>query len=162
MRSEKEIQRAIDLYADTIKKLCMVHLKNEADTEDVFQIVFLKYFQNDIEFENANHEKAWIIRVTINSCKDLIKSFFRSKTISIEDYLNQQLDVDTSLEDRLILQTVLSLPEKYKIVVYLYYYEGYTAVEIGNILNKNINTVYTLLSRSKKLLKERLGGENIE
>lgn len=162
MRSDDEIKRAIDLYADTVKKLCMVHLKNEADTEDIFQTVFLKYFQSDIIFENDDHEKAWIIRVTINACKDLLKSFFRSKTVSVENYLNQQLEIDTTLENRMILEIVLSLPDKYKNVVYLHYYEGYTAVEISRILNKNVNTIYTLLSRSKKILKEKLGGENIE
>lgn len=162
MRSDDEIKRAIDLYADTVKKLCMVHLKNEADTEDIFQTVFLKYFQSNIIFENDDHEKAWIIRVTINACKDLLKSFFRSKTVSVENYLNQQLEIDTTLENRMILEIVLSLPDKYKNVVYLHYYEGYTAVEISRILNKNVNTIYTLLSRSKKILKEKLGGENIE
>lgn len=162
MRSDDEIKRAIDLYADTVKKLCMVHLKNEADTEDIFQTVFLKYFQSDIIFENDDHEKAWIIRVTINACKDLLKSFFRSKTVTVENYLNQQLEIDTTLENRMILEIVLSLPDKYKNVVYLHYYEGYTAVEISRILNKNVNTIYTLLSRSKKILKEKLGGENIE
>lgn len=162
MRSDDEIKRAIDLYADTVKKLCMVHLKNEADTEDIFQTVFLKYFQSDIIFENNDHEKAWIIRVTINACKDLLKSFFRSKTVSVENYLNQQLEIDTTLENRMILEIVLSLPDKYKNIVYLHYYEGYTAVEISRILNKNVNTIYTLLSRSKKILKEKLGGENIE
>lgn len=162
MRSDDEIKRAIDLYADTVKKLCMVHLKNEADTEDIFQTVFLKYFQSDIIFESDDHEKAWIIRVTINACKDLIKSFFRSKTVSVENYLNQQLEADTTLENRMILETVLSLPDKYKNIVYLHYYEGYTAVEISRILNKNVNTIYTLLSRSKKILKEKFGGENIE
>lgn len=162
MRSDDEIKRAIDLYADTVKKLCMVHLKNEADTEDIFQTVFLKYFQSNIIFENDDHEKAWIIRVTINACKDLLKSFFRSKTVSVENYLNQQLEIDTTLENRMILEIVLSLPDKYKNIVYLYYYEGYTAVEISRILNKNVNTIYTLLSRSKKILKEKLGGENIE
>lgn len=162
MRSDDEIKRAIDLYADTVKKLCMVHLKNEADTEDIFQTVFLKYFQSDIIFENDDHEKAWIIRVTINACKDLLKSFFRSKTVTVENYLNQQLEIDTTLKNRMILEIVLSLPDKYKNVVYLHYYEGYTAVEISRILNKNVNTIYTLLSRSKKILKEKLGGENIE
>lgn len=122
----------------------------------------MKYFQSDIIFENDDHEKAWIIRVTINACKDLLKSFFRSKTVSVENYLNQQLEIDTTLENRMILEIVLSLPDKYKNVVYLHYYEGYTAVEISRILNKNVNTIYTLLSRSKKILKEKLGGENIE
>ena len=84
MRSEQEVNRAVDLYADTVYRICMLHLKNTAGTEDIFQEVFLKYALSSIDFENETHEKAWIIRVTVNQCKDLIKSFFRSKTVSID------------------------------------------------------------------------------
>lgn len=85
MRSEAEVNRAIDLYADTVRRICILHLKNFHDTEDIFQEVFLKYALSATVFENPVHEKAWIIRVTINKCKDLIKSFFRSRTVSIEE-----------------------------------------------------------------------------
>ena len=76
MRSEEEANRAIEQYADTVRRICMVHLKNEADTEDIFQTVFLKYVLHSVSFENPEHEKAWFIRVTINACRDLLKSFF--------------------------------------------------------------------------------------
>ena len=76
MRSEQEAERAIERYAGMVRRLCMVHLKNEADTEDIFQTVFLKYVTTSITFESEEHEKAWLIRVTINACKDLLKSFF--------------------------------------------------------------------------------------
>lgn len=76
MRSEEEANRAIGRYADTVRRICMVHLKNESDTEDIFQTVFLKYVLHSAPFESEEHEKAWIIRVTINACKDLMKSFF--------------------------------------------------------------------------------------
>ena len=71
MRSEQEVNRAIELYADTVTRICMLHLKNRSDTEDIFQEVFLKYTLSSVTFENTEHEKAWIIRVTINKCKDL-------------------------------------------------------------------------------------------
>ncbi len=154
MRSEEEVSRAIDRYADTVRRICMVHLKNYADTEDIFQSVFLKYALSSDTFENEHHEKAWIIRVTVNACKDLKKSFFRSKTVSLEELVNEPAVVEE--EQREILEIVLSLPEKYKDIVYLHYYEGYSAVEIGRILGKNVNTIYTLLSRARKILKERL------
>lgn len=83
MLSEQQVNRAIELYADMIKKICMLHLKNHADTEDIFQTVFLKYMTASPVFENQEHEKAWLIRVTINACHDLIRSFFRSKTVSL-------------------------------------------------------------------------------
>ena len=82
MRSEQEVKAAMERYSDTIRRLCMIHLKNYADTEDIFQTVFLKYVLSSVIFENEEHEKAWFIRVTINACKDLLKSFFRSRTIS--------------------------------------------------------------------------------
>ena len=157
MRSEQEVIRAIEQYADTIRRICMVHLKNYADTEDIFQTVFLKYALSSVSFENAEHEKAWLIRVTINACKDILKNFFRSKTVSLENLMEQPAKL--SEEHREVLETVLSLPQKYRDVVYLYYYENYTAPEISQILGKNVNTIYTLLTRSKQLLREKLGGE---
>lgn len=155
MRSEAEANRAIELYADTVRRICMVHLKNESDTEDIFQTVFLKYVFRSAAFESAEHEKAWLIRITINACKDLLKSVFRSRTTSIDAVL-EQAAVDKA-EHREALCAVLSLPPKYRDTVYLHYYEGYSAVEIGRLLGKNANTVYTLLSRARTLLRQELG-----
>lgn len=157
MRSEQEVNRAIDRYADTVRRLCMLHIKNYADTEDIFQAVFLKYALSSVSFESDEHEKAWLIRVTINACKDLLKSFFRSRTISLDDILEQPAALPP--DNREVLEAVLALPSKYKDVVYLHYYEGYTAPQISRILGKNVNTVYTLLTRSRQILKERLGGD---
>lgn len=157
MRSEQEAERAIEQYAGMVRRLCMVHLKNEADTEDIVQTVFLKYVTAPVSFESEEHEKAWLIRVTINACKDLLKSFFRSRAVSLEELLEQPDEL--SQENREVLSAVLSLPEKYRDVVYLHYYEGYTAPEIGHLLKKNPNTVYTLLTRARQLLKDALGGE---
>lgn len=160
MRSEQEANRAIEQYADTVRRICMVHLKNYTDTEDVFQTVFLKYVQSAIQFESDEHERAWLIRVTINACKDLLKSFFRSRTLSIDQLIEQAAEIPP--DNREVLEAVLSLPAKYRDVVYLHYYENYTAPQISRILGKNVNTVYTLLTRSKKMLKEKLGGDEYE
>lgn len=160
MRSEYEVNLAVERYADTVKRLCMVHLKNTADTEDIFQTVFLKYALSSAEFESREHEKAWFIRVTINACKDLLKSFFRSRTVSLDELA--ELPAEMSDDNREVLEAVLSLPDKYKEVVYLHYYEDYTAPEIGKILGKNVNTVYTLLNRARQMLREKLGGDGDE
>lgn len=160
MRSEWEANRAIDRYADLVRRVCMIHLKNHADTEDIFQTVFLKYVTGTTEFESEEHEKAWFIRVTINACKDLLRSFFRSRTVSLDDLLEQPDQV--SEDHREVLEAVLALPDKYRDVVYLHYYEGYTAPEIGTILHKNPNTVYTLLTRARDELRKMLGGEDFE
>lgn len=160
MRSEWEANRAIDRYADLVRRVCMIHLKNHADTEDIFQTVFLKYVTGTTEFESEEHEKAWFIRVTINACKDLLRSFFRSRTVSLDDLLEQPDQVPE--DHREVLEAVLALPDKYRDVVYLHYYEGYTAPEIGTILHKNPNTVYTLLTRARDELRKMLGGEDYE
>ena len=160
MRSEWEANRAIDRYADLVRRVCMIHLKNHADTEDIFQTVFLKYVTGTTEFESEEHEKAWFIRVTINACKDLLRSFFRSRTVSLDDLLEQPDQVPE--DHREVLEALLALPDKYRDVVYLHYYEGYTAPEIGTILHKNPNTVYTLLIRARDELRKMLGGEDFE
>lgn len=157
MRSEEEVTRAIQRHSDTVKRICLVHLKNSADTEDIFQNVFLKYALSSAVFENPEHEKAWFIRVTMNACKDLLKSFFRSRTVPLDQVIEQAIDPED--QRREVLQAVLKLPEKYRRVVYLHYYEGYTAPQIGKLLNKNVNTIYTLMTRARQLLKNELGGE---
>lgn len=157
MRSESEVNRAIENYADMVRRLCMVHLKNYADTEDIFQTVFLKYALSSVHFESEEHEKAWIIRVTINACKDLFKSFFRSRTTSLETLIDQPAPMNP--DHREVLEAVLSLPPKYRDVIYLHYYEGYSAPEIGKIVGRNVNTIYTLLARSRQMLRKKLGGE---
>ncbi|MDR0220728.1 MAG: sigma-70 family RNA polymerase sigma factor [Lachnospiraceae bacterium] len=151
-----EAGRAVEKYADTVRRICFIHLKNPADVEDVFQDVFLKYLLHGGTFENDDHERAWLIRVAINSCKDLLKSFFQRKVVPLEEAGEPSYIAD---ENRGVLEAVLKLPDKYKDVIYLFYYEGYTAVEIAKILGKNENTIYTWLSRAKANLKEALGGE---
>ena len=157
MRSEEAVSQAIENYASTVKRICFIHLKNEADTEDICQTVFLKYAMNDKVFDSEAHEKAWIIRVTINTCKDLLKSFFRKHTVSLDAYVEQGGVVDAAHSE--VLEAVLALPEKYRRVIYLHYYEGYPAADIAEILRINVNTVYTHLTRAKTLLRDELGGE---
>ena len=157
MKNEQDVDRVIELYSDTVKRICMVHLKDISDTEDVFQNVFLKYILHSPVFETQVHEKAWVIRVTINECKDLLKSFFRKNFVPLDDVA--QPSYEFSQDVNMVLESVLALPRKYKDVIYLFYYEGYSAVEISSILGKNTNTIYTLLARAKKILKVTLGGE---
>lgn len=160
MRSEQETNRAIERYSDTVRRLCAVYLKNEADTEDIFQTVFLKYVLSSVSFESEEHEKAWFIRVTTNACKDLLKSFFHSRITSLDGLLEKPGEMQD--DHREVLEAVLSLPKKYREAVYLHYYEGYTAPEISQILGRKVNTIYTLLTRSRQMLREKLGGNEYE
>lgn len=157
MLSETEVNRAVEEYADMIRRVCFYHLKNQADSEDVFQEVFLKYMLRKEPFCDKEHERAWLLRVAMNACKDLLKSFFRRNVVSLD--VISEIEAEVSDGQREVLDAVLSLPEKYKDVIYLHYYEGYSASEIGKILNKKENTVYSLLSRGRGLLKNFLTDE---
>ena len=154
MRDEETVNRAIERYADTVKRVCMLYLKNSADTEDIFQTVFLKYALSSDSFENEEHEKAWLIRVTINACKDVLKSFFRRVIVPLEVIPEMPSDRPPDYSD--VWEAVLSLPPKYRDVIYLHYYEDYTAPQIGTILRKNVNTIYTLLNRARQMLRAKL------
>lgn len=160
MRNEVEAKQALDKYSDTVKRICFLHLKNPHDTEDIFQNVFLKYILYSGNFESDEHEKAWIIRVTVNACKDFLKSFSNRNNVSIDVVKSENLAINDDYSE--LLQIVLSLPSKYKDAIYLFYYENYTVPEIATILSKKENTIYTRLARGRKLLKEYLGGEFYE
>ena len=160
MKNSEEMNRAVEMYADMVRRICLVHLKNKHDMEDVFQNVFLKYMLYKGSFENEEHEKAWLLRVAINASKDYLRSFFRRNVVSFEAL--HEVEAEEAEEHREVLEAVLSLPVKYKDTIYLHYYEGYSAAEIGRILGKKENTVYSLLFRGREMLKEKLGGDGID
>lgn len=157
MKSTEDVNRVMEKYADMVRRICFVHLKNLQDTEDVFQEVYLKYLLYEGSFESSGHEKAWFIRVTINSCTDWLRKLSRRKWLPLEILEEEGVTEDSPSGE--ILEAVLRLPENYRNVIYLFYYEGYSAVEIGKILEKKENTIYTWLSRAKGILREQLGGE---
>lgn len=160
MRSEQEVNRAMERHADTVRRLCLIHLKNHADTEDIFQTVFLKYALSSVRFESEEHERAWFIRVTLNACRDLLRRFFRSRTVSLDKLVEQPARI--APEHREVLEAVLALPQPYRDVVYLHYFEGMTAPQISQALHKSVHTVYTLLTRARQRLRETLGGDAYE
>ena len=121
------------------------------------QDVFLKYLLHDKPFGSDEHEKAWIIRVTINACKDTLKSFFRKKVTSLQELISEPASLDQ--QQREILEAVLELPANYRNAIYLHYFEGYSAFEIAALLNRRENTIYTWLSRGRASLKTILGGD---
>lgn len=161
MRSEAVVTNALQTYADTIRRICFMHLRSHSDVEDVFQEVFLKYALHDTEFESDAHERAWLLRVAINACKDLQKSFWRRKVSSLEDAEAAAFSITDRSRD--VLDAVLRLvPPKYRDVIYLHYYEGYKASEIATILGQKENTIYTWLARAREQLKATLGGDLLE
>lgn len=157
MKSTEDVNRVMEDYADMVRRICFVHLKNRHDTEDVFQNVFMKYLLYEGSFESREHEKAWFARVTINACTDWLRALSRRKWVPLDALAEECAVLDEP--SREVLEAVLKLPEKYRDVIYLFYYEEYPAVEIAKILGRKENTVYTWLSRAKEILRERLGGE---
>ena len=157
MKTEHELKQALEAHGSAVRRVCFMHLKNRADVEDVFQEIFLKYILYECSFESDEHEHAWLLRVAMNQCKDLLKSYFRKRVTSLEDADIASFSLQE--EDKELLDAILQLPEKYRNVIYLHYYEGYSAVEIAKMLGKRENTVYTWLTRARARLKEAIGGE---
>lgn len=147
-------------YGDMVYQLALSQTKNKANAEDVFQEVFLKLIEKNIDFESEEHLKALLIRMTVNKCKDLWKSaWFRyTKSYEIsEDTRSYPMEEEKNSE---IYQSVLSLPEKYRVIIHLFYYENMSIEEIGNSLSMKYGTVASKLSRARKLLKESIEGDN--
>lgn len=157
MKDEEDLIRVIDLYSDTIRRVCFLYLKQKSDIEDIFQNVFLKYMKNKTVFKSLEHEKAWFIRVTINECKNLLKSWFR-RNVDLTDDL-QAFSIDDGSQEYDVMKAVIGLNEKYRNVIYLYYYEGHSMKDIADILGVKENTIYTWHLRAKDILKNELGDD---
>lgn len=159
--SEKQIRYDRDsfeilvyTYENKLYRTALTLMGNRADAEDMVQDAFIKLYEKQPEFESTEHEKAWLIRVTINLCKNRLRSSWWKKT---ESLLDSYPGVDTQQDE--LINTVMELPTKYRIVILLYYYEGYSSKEIAEIIGKNDAAVRQLLSRARKELKNYLEGE---
>jgi RNA polymerase sigma-70 factor (ECF subfamily) len=150
---ENDIRKAISTYGDTVYKIAFAYCKSHADAEDVYQDVLTKYFQHSELFESNTHEKAWLIRVTINCSKSFLRSSWHKRIIPIADYQEEAVRKEDSND---LLEAVLELPVKYREVIHLYYYEGYSTKEIALILNRRETTVRTQLQRGRDILRLKL------
>ena len=148
----EKIQSIIERHSATIIRLAFTYVKNISDAEDIAQDVFLAYIQKPTEFSNDGHEKAWLMRVTINKCKDYLKSGWKKQTVPIPDDLSY-----IPQEDFLLLQTVFGLEEKYRLPIYLFYFDSYSIKEIAALLNINASTIGTRLERGRNIIKNKLG-----
>ncbi|MEQ8236406.1 MAG: sigma-70 family RNA polymerase sigma factor [Syntrophomonadaceae bacterium] len=150
--SDDLLSIAIEKYADMVRRICFLYLKDKAEVEDVFQDVFLQYFLHIETFRDEQHHKAWLCRVTFNKCKDMNKSIWRRRAVSIE---NLEIPFENPEQGELVT-AVLQLPLNYRQIIYLHYYEGWTIPEIAEIMQQNVNTVYTQLRRAKARLKHKV------
>ncbi|MCL2775823.1 MAG: RNA polymerase sigma factor [Oscillospiraceae bacterium] len=152
----QNIEEIYERYADMIYSVSFSYLKNAEDTKDIVSEIFLKLLQKKINFNDAEHEKAWLLRTTINLCKDYLKHWWR-KNEDIDNYENLGSD-DPFYTDE-TYKIVMELPERYKDVIYLHYYEGYTSEEIGRILKKPQSTILSHMREARKFLKGVLENE---
>ena len=153
---EFQARRLVSLYADMILRISYQYLKKTCDAEDICQIVFLKYLTSAPAFDSPEHEKAWIIRTAINTCKDHLKSAFFRRTVPLEEAASVAAPQVPRTE---LLDAMKTLPENQRISIYLYYYEDYSAREIGQFLNKTEHTVNQYLSRGRRKLRDILSDE---
>ncbi len=154
MDKNKEFKTAYDNYGEMLYRIAYVYLANQDDVEDVLQDVFISFLQNLKKFKSEEHKKAWLIRTTQNKSINLLKASSR-QNMNIEDIQIQSLDTDEDLHID-ILKQIISLDEKYKSVVILYYYNDYSVSEIAQILKISKSAVKMRLKRSRELLKIQL------
>lgn len=159
MNHTQQAEYLAETYADAILRLSYTYLKNTQDAQDVCQTVFVKLLTEPRAFESPAHERSYILRMAANACKDILKSPWRRRTRPLEEGLQVPAPAE---EDGSVLAAVNTLPSHYRAVIYLYYYEGYQAAEIGEILGVPTATVHTRLARGRARLKEILGGMDYE
>ncbi len=150
----QSVQELAASYQGSLFAVAFNVCKNAQDAEDVVQDTFVQYYTTKKEFESEQHIRAWLMRVAVNKAKNVNRTFWRRNKISIEDYM-ETLVFETPAAETLF-ETVMQLPEKYRIVIHLYYYEEYAVREIAQILKLSESNVKIRLSRGRAMLKETL------
>ena len=151
--------RALERYGDMVYRIALLHMKNQSDAEDVFQEVFLRLVRYAGTIEGEEHLKHWLIRVTVNCCKKQFASSYRRRTVPMDREDRMEFSYEMPLGEGSIWETVRQLPEGYRDVIHLFYYEQYSVREIGEILELTEGAVKTRLSRARDMLREQLEGE---
>ena len=150
---EKEVRRVVETYSDMILRISYSYLQHTFDAEDICQTVLLKIISCNRSFDTSEHEKAWIIRTTINACHDLRKSAFFKNTVGF-DAVSEKEATELPVSD--LLDEIKKLPANYRMSIYLHYYEGYSVKEIAKIMGKSALAVSKYLSRGRKELRKSL------
>ena len=146
-------REVVEKYFDMIYKLALSQTKNRDSADDTVQEVFLRFLKSDKEFESDEHIKAWLIRVTVNCCHNVFSNSWAQKTTP----LTEDIVFDTE-EKGDVYYAVLELPQKYRAVIHLFYYEDMSIEEISKTLGQNASTVKSQLSRGRKMLRNMLEG----
>ena len=148
------VEMLIEKYRHNLYVMSFSVCKNAQDAEDVVQDTFIQYWSVRKEFESEQHIPAWLMRVAINKAKNKISTFCRRNSVRIEDYI-QTLTFESE-ESSELFEVVMSLPDKYRIVIHLFYYEDYSVNEIADILKLTQGNVKVRLSRGRLMLRNTL------
>ncbi|MEK5254047.1 sigma-70 family RNA polymerase sigma factor [Paenibacillus sp. FSL F4-0125] len=155
-RTNEEITGIYQRHFETIYRVSYMFLKNVSDTEDAVQSVFMKLIQSAPAFANDEHEKAWLIVTAQNHCKNILKYWWKRKRSSLEQVSESSALLEQTSDET--LESLLALPNKYKIVLYLFYYEGYSSKEIALLLGLKDSTLRSQLRNGRKRLRLNLIG----
>lgn len=170
IKDNGELQDKIDCYSDMLFRIAYLRLKNRQDAEDVVQEVFYQYIRKNGAFDSSEHEKAWLIKVTLNGCRRVWRSAWNRHRGSPDDLAEEHEQAEFSCEgieesivslenNRILLEAVKSLPAKYRDVIHLFYYEELSVREIGEVTGRKESTVTSQLTRGREMLKKRLKEE---
>lgn len=140
-----------DRYKDTVYRIALNYFGNKYDAEDTVQEVFMKLYTSNKQFESQDHIRNWLIRVTINMCKNTLRMPWRNRSVELDD-LAESIAFEQQEQSELFM-SVMSLPEKYRTILYLFYYEEYSVKEISKMLTLKESAVTTRLSRARNQLK---------
>lgn len=144
---------------DTVYRVCLMYLKNCADVDDAVQNTYMKLIRSGKVFSNEEHEKAWLIVAASSVCKNMLKTAWHRRVVLSEDVSVMQVEDEKADET---LKCVMELPDKYKTVIYMHYYEGYSGREIAKLTHSGESTVYSLLHRARKALMKMLREDDNE
>lgn len=154
-----DLDEAVDKYGDMVYRIAVSYTKNQTDAQDIFQETFLRLVKYRNTIEDEEHLKAWLIRVASNCAKTFLTSHWQKNTQGFDETGPEPAAEETAREGGELLEKVRSLPEKYRLVLYLFYYEEYSIKEVAGIIGKKENTVKSLLARGRELLRKQLGKE---
>ena len=153
--TEEAFTQAVEIYGDRLYRLAFSWCGDQPDAEDMVQNAFIKLLGADKSFDSDEHMRRWLMRVVVNNCKKLMLSPWRTRCRPLEDYA-ESLYADERPEDSELFLAVMSLPQKQRVCVHLYYYEGYSVREIGKLLGVNESTIQSRLAAARKNLKSKL------
>lgn len=148
---------AVERHQNMVYRIALHYFASPPDAEDTVQEVFLRLYTYSGDFSDGEHLRRWLIRVTVNACKDLLKSPWHRRRVSLEAAAEQPV-FDRPVQEELY-RTVMALPEKYRTVLDLFYYEGLSVQEIAQVLGVGVSAVTTRLHRARDILKKQLGEE---